>query len=58
MNVRNVTEGNSTTVKFECDERGKVTMSPCVQYFEGECKSLIFNGMLHVNYGAVFKKNF
>ena len=46
MNIRNVTEGTSTTVEFECDASGQVTMPPCVQYFDGGCSSMVFTGMI------------
>ena len=45
MNIQNVTESNLTTVEFECNDSGQVIMSPCVQYFDGGCKSMISPGM-------------
>ena len=49
MNVRNVTEGTSTTVECECENSGQVITSPCVQYFDGGCKSMIFPGTNEVH---------
>ena len=43
MNIRNVTERTSTTVELDF---GQVIMPPCVQYFDGECSSVIFTGIM------------